>query len=314
MESGKGIDSLAHKGLACPVMNTPDCLESVSAADCPAFVTSDASKPITFSADWNGHEAARAKCTEWQLQGVIAMTFSAEGFPYGQAPYVASPGPFYFLGEYERNGHDDSDFFVTFWDDATQTVQNVEFMSTRYGGGWNYSRDMENVIPVEVVARIRANVYKRTLASHTYSETLRCESPEPEQMPFGTCVRLTANSRKGCKTPYTKGETGEVFDHYWFGTFYARGYNQRTRGNGRLGLRMSDGRKVFCAMTIAQLDQSPDIGKCERSARQLADSCEPVRCPGAWWSQVNAKPFATVRIESRNTETCEAIANERCVG
>lgn len=40
------------------------------------------------------------------------------------------------IRDWERNGYDDSDFFVTVWNEDKQTIENVLHNSTRYGIGY----------------------------------------------------------------------------------------------------------------------------------------------------------------------------------
>ncbi len=192
----------------------------------------------------------------------------------------------YYLGDYERNGYDDSDFHVVFWDDIAGEVKNVQYASTRYGGGWGWQSELIRDIPADVFGRIRADIYSKALAALTRAEMARVMEPQPESLGHGARVRFLKTSRKGCKTPFTVGEVGECFWQGWYGTFYRNGYNQRTRHNGRLGVRMTDGRTVWCAMESVRLDCEPDLARVEHQARE-ASQADALRCPGAWWSAVN---------------------------
>ena len=188
----------------------------------------------------------------------------------------------YYLGDYEKNGYDDSDFVVTFWDDEAGRIESAEYGSTRYGGGWDYSRDLQREIPADVAERVREHIHANALAARTAAEIARVTEPTPGQMPFGARVRITKDSRKGCKTPYKAGEVGEVSGQYWFGQFYRNGYNHKTRANGRAGVRMVDGRTVFCATRVLRLDEEPDLARVAEQARGAK-----LGCPHAWWTNVN---------------------------
>lgn len=188
----------------------------------------------------------------------------------------------YYLGDYERNGYDDSDFHVVFWDDRIGEIRNVMFGSTRFAGGWNYSSDLLREIPDDVAERIRARICASRLASLTKEEIARVNEPTPQQMPFGTRVRITKASRKGSKYTFAAGDVGEVSGHYWFGTFYSKGYNSKGRHNGRAGVRLNDGRTVFVAMTMLRLDCEPDLARVAREA-----AAAKLRCPHAWWTHRN---------------------------
>lgn len=201
-------------------------------------------------------------------------------YPAGRAPLTGC----YYMGDYEKNGYHDSYFSVVFWNDNTGEIITTEYAATAYGGGWDWQKELIRGFPAAVLARLNAHRYALTLASLTGQEKDRVLVPTPEEMPFASTVRLLKSSRKGCATPYTAGEIGEVFGHYWFGTFYGNGYNTRGRSNGRAGLRMADGRMVYVAMTVCRLNEEPDLARVERDARAVVAG--PFVCPGAWWSNV----------------------------
>jgi len=191
----------------------------------------------------------------------------------------------YYLGDYERNGYGDSDFFVTYWDDNARRIETKEHSSTRYGGGWNWNAELIREIPAEVVQRLRAYMYQTALEANTSYEKRRVEEPTPESLGFGVRVRFLKDSDKRSKSTWQAGQVGECFWQGWYGTFYKNGYKTRGRSNGRLGVRMPDGSKVFCPMTAVRLDCEPDMEKVENAARGVAEG-DQVRCPGAWWTNV----------------------------
>lgn len=155
----------------------------------------------------------------------------------------------------ERNGYDDSDFYMLVWNPAKKCAESIMFATTR---GWSYpSYGSKPDATPEVMAEYNAWRAEQDRLAFNAQETDRVANPDPDDMPFGTRVRLLKSSRKGCKTPYVAGEVGEVLGQYWFGTFYVNGYQARNRFNGRLGLRMADGRKVYVAMTVVRLDREP---------------------------------------------------------
>lgn len=45
------------------------------------------------------------------------------------------------LEDRERNGYDDSDFYVRYWDEASQSIKSMDYNSTRYGGGGSATVD-----------------------------------------------------------------------------------------------------------------------------------------------------------------------------
>jgi hypothetical protein len=192
----------------------------------------------------------------------------------------------FYVGDWEQNGYHDSYFSVVWWDDAAGREESAEYGATAYAGGWNWRADLARDWPADVVARWRAwrlAGYRNSIGAR---ETARCCVPEPAEMPFGTRVRmLRASKSRACRTPWAAGEVGEVSGHYWHGTFFANGYKRKERANGRLGIRMADGRTVFAAMSAVRLDCEPDAAAIEAEARRIAGG--PPLCPGAWWSAFN---------------------------
>ncbi len=189
----------------------------------------------------------------------------------------------YYISDYEDNSYHDSYFHVVFWDAEKGAVENVQYGATAYGGGWNWHPEIERVIPEQIIEQIRDWRFDLLAPSFEEGETRRCLEPEPQQMPIGTVVRLLKDGRRG-KTPYSKDEVGTVTGHYWFGTFYGNGYNKKGRHNGRVGLTMANGRKVFCSMNVVRLQQEPDM---VRARERAFEAAKFVRCPHAWWTQHN---------------------------
>lgn len=54
----------------------------------------------------------------------------------------------------ERNGYDDSDFFATYWDEESQSFQEIEYATTR---GWSYPNNATVDATPEVLARWEAH-------------------------------------------------------------------------------------------------------------------------------------------------------------
>jgi hypothetical protein len=202
----------------------------------------------------------------------------------------ATPAPAphcYLIGDYEINGYHDSYFHVVYYDAQQDKIMDKEYGATAYGGSWNYRAEMvPGPMPEHIADRIRALRLAELLPASHEAERQRHEAPEPQQMPVGTLVRMLRDSRATCKTPYHAGETGTVLRHTWFGTFYRNGYNKRDRSNGRVTLRMADGRIVHAAMTAVRLASDPDMAAATARAEQAARF---MRCPHAWWTTRNAK-------------------------
>lgn len=193
----------------------------------------------------------------------------------------------YYIGDYERNGYDDSDFYVVYWNDESGKIESEMYATTRGGMDCRIMSLLKRDISDSVKARISAFIYDRDLTYGTFLETRRVMEPQPDSLRKGSRVRFLKNSRKGSKTPWVAGEAGSCIWQGWFGTFYAKGgYNTKGRHNGRLGVKMDDGRTVWCSMTSVRLDCEPDIGKVELAARRNANALHTT-CPGAWWTKTN---------------------------
>lgn len=193
----------------------------------------------------------------------------------------------YYLGDYEVNGYDDSDGYVVFWDDESGKIDSQLFWTTRGGMGGAFRTKLQPVMSESILARLRAFIFDRDLRGMEFYENRRVMEPQPESLGKGARVRFLKSSRKGTKTPWVAGEVGECFWQGWYGTFYAKGgYNTKGRHNGRLGVKMADGRAVWCAMTSVRLDCEPDMAKCERQARQNAENIR-IACPHAWWTNTS---------------------------
>jgi hypothetical protein len=98
----------------------------------------------------------------------------------------------------ERNFLEDSDFYAVVWDAEKQTLNTVEYASTRYGGGGNATEDAT----ADVVKAANAYAYKslKKLAFDAYKEKL-------------------ATPVKGDMVKVVKGKTGKgsVGKLFWIG-------------------------------------------------------------------------------------------------
>ena len=170
----------------------------------------------THHTEWNGSQ----KVAEYEIEHLIWLYDTHQGLC---------------ISEYERNGSDDSDFYMVVWNEEEQKPQAIEFASTR---GWSYpclgSR-------VDATPEIRAK-YEAHMKVVREQEAVAYAAAEARLPKKGRTVKVVA----GRKLP--KGTLGEVF---WTGcnqfrTYYRNGYN-RPDPFERIGIRLQDGSKVFTA-------------------------------------------------------------------
>ena len=184
----------------------------------------------------------------------------------------------YALCEWERNGYDDSDFFVAEWDTEERTVTKREIGSTRYAGG------IAGYTPVSDPAMVRdAQAWLVERMALLIANRDRENVLEPNDAPNGTCLRLLRDVRhKGIK--YAAGTVGVSFWCGAFGKFYRNGYNRPNRFNLRVGIRTADGRSFFAALEACRLDreqEGEDVNR-ERAERQAARPNFTAFFGGAW--------------------------------
>jgi hypothetical protein len=137
------------------------------------------------------------------------------------------------LAEYEINGYDDSDWIAIVWDESTQSVQSIEYRSTRGAcGAANFSIDgtpeaytkaFEYGIKLEIAAEIsKATEYAALVGK-------------------GKRVTFKGNRRKGI----SNGNMGEVF---WAEAVQRVGdYNGRK--DLKIGVVLGCGSRVFATVT-----------------------------------------------------------------
>ncbi len=136
------------------------------------------------------------------------------------------------LSMYERNGYDDSDFYAVCWDEETQSVVNIEYDTTRAGGGGTCSIDA-----TEEVIRKAFRYYMR-IGRSLFDSKLNAE--QAKKISKGDTVRII----KGRKVP--KGTVGTCF---WIGTvknFYSY------RDEERMGVEVN-GEKFFVPLEYAEV-------------------------------------------------------------
>ena len=139
------------------------------------------------------------------------------------------------LGERERNMRDDSDFFAIVWDEATQSIREFTFASTR---GWSYANGCSVDATDEVKAKARAVIIEQKFAQ--YMSDNRTQAKKIHRGNDVRFLKSTKFKKEGITVP--EGATGDVF---WLGqdsrrsTVFSAAY--------RVGVRLVDGTRVFIA-------------------------------------------------------------------
>ena len=136
------------------------------------------------------------------------------------------------LNTYEHNGYHDSDFYAVCWDEEKQEVVDVEYDTTRAGGGGYAHIDIsdENLMKVY-------RYYKRMGRSHFDNVLNPRQAKEVHRGDEVVVVR-------GRKIP--KGTTGKVF---WKGkkyNFYSK------RDEDRVGIEVGD-EKLFLPLEYVEV-------------------------------------------------------------
>lgn len=162
--------------------------------------------------------------------------------------------------ERERNMHDDSDFFATWYDKDTDTFDEVMVGSTR---GWTYYNGSSIDADEETMTAWRENRERARVAGEKWRAEK--EAAAAAKIPAkGARVRVKS---KRSKVPH--GTEGVVF---WFGessykrpNYYANPYagflytksekilNGIERGDYRVGFKDADGNKHFCGATCVEV-------------------------------------------------------------
>lgn len=162
------------------------------------------------------------------------------------------------LADRERNGYDDSDFYVIAWDEEQQALRNYEYASTRYGGTGGASVDATP----EVKEKARKWVYKllRKYVWDHYVEGLS----KPEK---GDHVKVV-KGRKG------KGAEGTLF---WIGEERTYGGYSKWSQNTvqKVGIALDDEKdekgwhKNVAWSYLHNLEVQPDSVKAKFSYREI---------------------------------------------
>lgn len=179
----------------------------------------------------------------------MAISMCSEACAQRQQPYVACTGPVVsfegcVLGEFERNGYDDSDFYAVVWDAAARTLRNITYASTR--GPTTHNQCTVDITP-ENLAAVKDWAYGIVIKRGLDRAAIASMTVE-----WGRTVTVV----RGRKVP--KGTNGEVF---WMGA-----------GPARVGLRLADDSRVFIArdnVEVANPEQyrTPDAQVIEQAQR-----------------------------------------------
>lgn len=127
------------------------------------------------------------------------------------------------INTYERNGYHDSDFYATVWDEEKQAVVDIEYDTTRAGGGGYATIDA-----TEETLRKVYRYYKRI------GRKQFCIFNEEQAKQFGKGDQIVVVRGRKVK----KGTVGLVF---WKGSCYNH-YSRRNED--RVGIEV-DGEKIF---------------------------------------------------------------------
>jgi hypothetical protein len=168
------------------------------------------------------------------------------------------------LMTYERNGYDDSDFYAVVYDEATDSINHVEYASTR---GWTYMDGATVDATEDVKAKAREVIRRQAFARMTAAAADAAKAPE-----VGKAVVVTA----GRKVP--QGTTGSVV---WKGEdSYANARNSRYAPAGfprktayRVGIKTAEGTVFTAGSNVTVVDPQeymPDWAQVEAEAARYA--------------------------------------------
>jgi hypothetical protein len=159
----------------------------------------------------------------------------------------------YRLCDWEDNGYHDSDFYVALWDAAARRIINMEYASTRYGGG----KDIEQYPAMAAASEDVRREFKSwavDAAADMIFAAKEAEHNEPEVVNHGDVLVTVRKTKKKDGSVVETGVRGDVFWSGAYGKFYRKGYNRPGRGNTRVGLRLDDGTRVFVGLSACKRD------------------------------------------------------------
>ncbi len=154
------------------------------------------------------------------------------------------------IRDYERNGYDDSDFYMVVWDEAAQQPRHICFASTR---GWSYPcyGSSADATP-EVMAKY--NAWEAARRQQALADKAAMEERLPKR---GRQVELIRKVRGKASHRLTVGATYEVG---WYGRSQF-GAGRWSSGDWKVGLRVDDGQQGYVfvaadAVRVVGSDQS----------------------------------------------------------
>jgi len=205
------------------------------------------------------------------------------------------------LTDWEDNGYNDSDFWVSVYDDEKNVVRAVLKGSTRFAGF--FGGDIPDIgQPITDPAILQKAL--RVLADHIYSVIRAAETREvmePSAVEKGTILRLLRSVRhKGALI--ADGTVGEVFWSGAYGHFYSNGYNRPDRNNTRVGITLANGSSAYVALSACRLNREPvDDEKLRQRAGELAQRCGFSQMTGekcAW----NSENYALALLQRTDSQ------------
>jgi hypothetical protein len=138
------------------------------------------------------------------------------------------------LEEYERNGSNDSDFYMIVWNPETQKTETIEYASTR---GWTYPCLASKVDATEET-KTAATEYARACYLSSSFATNRTTARTPVH---GRKVKVI----KGYTNKGTKVAVGTEGDIFWTGQSKNFSGSRWFRPEPMIGLRALDGTRTF---------------------------------------------------------------------
>ena len=174
----------------------------------------------------------------------------------------------YALTEWEDNGYHDSYFYAAVWDTELRTVRAIQTGATAYAGGIRqFPPIQDHAMLAEALAWLAEHIFN-VIRGAEHRDVLEPKAVAPRDE-----LRLTRNVRHKGET-LAAGLQGRVFWSGAYGQFYRNGYNKPGRENTRVGLELTDGRRVFVALGACRHDREPMTdGELRQRALALSENC-----------------------------------------
>lgn len=201
----------------------------------------------------------------------------------------------YSVADWEVNGYQDSDFKALYWS-PEDGFSVVEVGSTRYGGG-GVSADLKAhpPVPAELLPVMREALAEKVARyamgsfAHRVLNPMKFAKGEKVKFLKDGKAKIASKDDKGSVrwVEVKAGDEAEVFWSGHFGSFYRNGYNRPNRDNGRLGLILANGDKVFVGMNKVRLSEEIPSNEwfLERARNEVAyHGFDPAPLFGGAWS------------------------------